>query len=59
MLRASREIPIGACADPHDFESRLFDQLEYSSVTESLYQQLKEKSIPNHFINCSRLYWSM
>ena len=28
-----------------DFESRLFDQLEYCSITESLYQQLKEKSI--------------
>ena len=28
-----------------DFESRLFDQLEYSSITESLYQLPEEKSI--------------
>ena len=28
-----------------DFESRLFDQLEYCSITESLYQQSEEKSI--------------
>ena len=28
-----------------DFESRLFDQLEYSSVTDSLYQLPEEKSI--------------
>ena len=42
-----------------DFESRLFDQLEYCSITESLYQQSEEKSIPNHFISCSLLYCSI
>ena len=28
-----------------DFESRLFDQLEYCSITEVLYQHLGEKAI--------------
>ena len=42
-----------------DFESRLFDKLEYCSITESLYQQPEEKSIPFYFISCSRLYCSI